>query len=304
MIQEPATEVLRIGFLDTNVAQGTSIALLEELHRRGWRLRVSDIALMELVAHLPEDATRILPRLARLTPLLDPGERIAPTHMVLIDKLGGRLDGVRVEGQYDLWKRVRGATLDEPLLLEDLDPAALADIRALVAEREGDFSSTLMLARSIAEDGARDVSDLACEVAEASRLPVRIDGGADERMHLYNALIGLHGARAALFDWSKKRGKAPRFDPNSTHDTNVAQHLAEGGFVITDDRRYIVDDVDPSGSFQGPWVRTPWEILVSELPVGLPWGDGARRSFARHQRRTMAGLAAIEQVCRRDVLKA
>ena len=132
----------------------------------------------------------------------------------------------------------------------------------------------------------------------ASGTTIHVTGGIQERLHLYFALLGLHAARAALFEKLAKKGRSPRFDPNSAHDTNITQHLAEGVFVITDDRRFIVDDVDATRSFQARWVRTPWEMLSADLPLGLPWGRTARRALERHTARTIDGLKEIETRCR------
>lgn len=292
-----------VAVLDTNVVKGTSIGVLEELRRRGWRLRVSDVALIEMLAHLPEKAVEILPRLARLGAVLDPAERIAPTHATLVDKLGGRIDGLAIAsvGQYATWKRARGSTLDgwtRETSLNDLDPHAINVVKGMVDEGERDFTESLREARRIAGQGVDDVQALMRRTANSLHMPIHLEGGVHERLHLYFSLLGLHGARAVLFDALAKKGRSPRFDPNSSHDTNIAQHLAEGVFIVTDDRRFIVDDVDATGSFQAPWVRTPWEMLTAELPHGFPWGRGAKRIRDRHTPRTIDGLREIERLYR------
>jgi hypothetical protein len=84
----------------------------------------------------------------------------------------------------------------------------------------------------------------------------------------------------------------------------MAQHIAEGVFVATDDLRFIVNDVDQTASFQAPWVRTPWELLVAELPTGLPWGRNAKKARQRHQPRTVDALKEIERAYRKTSLPA
>ena len=108
-----------------------------------------------------------MPRLANLTTVLDTEQRIAPTHTVLIDKLGGSVDGIWTEGHYATWRKAQGGTLDgwtRETAVSDLDPTTVASFKKLVAEAESDFTATMLLARYMPEAQAHveaGVDDLA-----------------------------------------------------------------------------------------------------------------------------------------------
>jgi hypothetical protein len=303
-VEQEREQVVRVAILDTNVAKGTNLSVLQALRQQGWRLRLSYIALVELFAHLPERATEIMPRLAKLATVLDPQERIAPTHAVLIDKLGGYVEGVASAGYYKTWRAAQGTTLDDwthETTIHDLNQDTVRSLRALVDDRERDFVATMTRgrasseARALVDAGIDDLATVTRRLTSTLIMPIHVTGGVQERFHLHFSLLALHGARAALFESLRAKGLPPKLDPNSTHDTNLAQHLAEGVFVATDDLKFIVNDVDATGSFQAPWVRTPWELLTVELPVGLPWGRAAKRARQEHVPRTIDGLREVEQ---------
>ena len=245
-----------------------------------------------------------MPRLASLAGVLDPNERIAATHTVLIDKLGGHVDGLPTAGHYKTWRAAQGSSLDgwtRDTKIDDLNADTLQSFKRLVEEGEDDFAATFMRkrvseeARALLEAGVEDLVTLTRRLTTNMFLPIHVKSGVQERFHLYFSLIALHGARAALFEHLQARGTSPRFDPNSAHDTNLAQHLAEGMFIATDDLKFIVNDVDATGSFQAPWVRTPWELLTIGLPAGLPWGRDSKRAREHHVPRTIDGLKEIER---------
>ena len=274
---------------------------------------MSYIALVELFAHLPEKAQEIMPRLANLATVLDPEERIAPTHDVLIDKLGGHIEGLPTAGHYKTWRAAQGCTLDgwtRETKLDELNPNTLQSLKKLVNESEDDFVATLKRtrvseeARALVDAGIDDVTIATRRVTTKMFLPIHVRGGVQERYHLHASLLALHGVRAALFERLQARGATPRFDKNSAHDTNLAQHVAEGVFVATDDLKFIVNDVNVTESFQAPWVRTPWELLTADLPVGLPWGRDSKRAREKHVPRTVDGLKEIEQRSRENMARA
>jgi uncharacterized membrane protein len=188
--------------------------------------------------------------------------------------------------------------------VDNLDPRTIASFKKLIQDGEADFMTTLgearanEHARALVALGVTDLDGLTRRLATALQMPIYVPGGVQERFHLYFSLLALHPARAILAEYLKKQGKEPRFDSNSHHDTSVAQHLAEGVFVVTDDRRFIVSDVDVTNSFQAPWVRTPWELLEVDLPEGPPWGRGAKRAREKHARRTIPALKDIEASAR------
>jgi hypothetical protein len=67
------------------------------------------------------------------------------------------------------------------------------------------------------------------------------------------------------------------YDPADV--VGAAVEAALSVFATTADYRFIADDVDPTGSFQAPWVRSPWELLkVPRPPARL--GAEARNELA------------------------
>ena len=62
MTAGPRAAVVRVAVLDANVIRYTSMSVLRELRIRGWRLRVGDIALLEVMSHLEDARERIMRR--------------------------------------------------------------------------------------------------------------------------------------------------------------------------------------------------------------------------------------------------
>jgi len=101
----------------------------------------------------------------------------------------------------------------------------------------------------------------------------------EKRCNAHGSVFALRIIKAA----KSKKEEFRRLNTNDSQDTQLLMQVALPAFVATDDRR-LLQDVDASGTYQAPWVRTLKDLLTGELPACLPWGPDAKkvaRSFRR-----------------------
>jgi hypothetical protein len=264
--------------------------------RHGFRVSISLNAFVEdWTRSVREDNYhRLVTRAQRLRSTIDSETPLLPTGLQLTGLLGGRArDGtptrhdelmqwcrriwqVASTGQVDdaLWKR--GALAGELTMrdhhsswkgLRDLTPSMFPEL-AHMSE-------------------SRAVSVLAAEFLKIAAREEILRGNVQSRKHAFYTVAALHAVRALKYPGSYSR------DPNTAEDIDLLQHLATPAVLLTRDFD-LIEDVDYSGTFQRPWVRTLGELLKDGSPPGRPWGRRARRFAQKFRRRTRKELGALE----------
>lgn len=288
--------------LDTSCVRGTPRELLSELMRRGCTLHVSSLAIFEIFVHIAADETsEISQKLrARMRALSEISGRavpyIAPTHVPLVDKLGGRVD-LPGRLEYRPWlqaleRQWLEVSAHEPLSAETKE--RMAETASYVEDTGADFVRTM---RQIADRGELSSADRLIVdrlnqkhrgIVDLIRLPTRPT--AAERFDAYTKIMELHGFRA----YDRSLGRLAANTKNDAMDLNMLQHLADNLIVVTNDYR-LIEEVDASGSMQAPWVRTVGELLQLRIPPGPPWGYRARIEAGRHRQRKRVELMERDQ---------
>jgi len=322
--RQAAAERGRRLVLDTSCVRGTSRPILHHLRDRGFSLVVSTTAVSELAVHRirasqnSSDATaldRVWKRIRAIRELLDREEPIAPTHAGVILTVGGRIADAP---PFDLAFWRANITAAWNALADETNPIpapaleSLRRIASYVEDTGADFVRTMAFGvgpdRTDVFDGVDERQFARLCADDMGRLWSRMylvpDDGPDirERFDAWMRVSGLHGRRAH----ERATGRRRRFEPNHATDLTLLHHLAEGLPLVTRDYE-LIEEVDASGSFQAPWVRTPGEVVEGRLPLGLPFGQNGRKALAQHRRRRRADLHALDaaiEVSVRDLVGA
>jgi hypothetical protein len=272
--------------LDTNCLRGLSEGVLRALVGRGFRLSVSMIALEESLArsHRENSIARLRTRLQKLSEFVDPAEPITPVGTPLYYSLGATFgparDAVYAKHNRVLptrWKVLSQASNDEVWRRE------AASLNDSIDRNATDVRGAAEAVRGLPKP-SEPVSKLrGWTISDLSRT-VSLRYGAQERLHAFGACLAqmIYGAA----------GATPA--TNDSEDIQLLQHLAGDVIVLTSDYRFI-ERVDRTGSFQAPYVRTPWEVLLRDIPPGPPWGRCARRAKQNHTPRDRPTLVAMEK---------
>jgi len=231
-----------------------------------------------------------------LSDFFDGSVPLAPTHAALVDKLGGRVNGIE-KLDFAPWLVRARATWRELAGVGDAFSqfASFArDTADYVAETGQEFVDTVAAAAELGEPSAHDIalakqmSKVIPSIVDDIELPDGISPA--ERFDAYTKVQELHLFRA----YDRSVGRLRSVEPNHAIDINLLQHLAEGLLLVTRDYE-LIEDVDATGSAQAPWVRTMGELLLGRYPAGLPFGYGAIVARRKHCARRRAQLARYDE---------
>jgi len=282
------TPTNRVLVLDTNVMQYAPAALLQVLAGRGYRLRVSIIAIEERMARSSrEGVDKLRARLGNISRFIDGESPIAPLGSPFHATLGiidGDPSRRRGDDDYNAalpgkWANLIGT--GELIGWQEQASGMDTSINRLAAI----VRSAVTQQGAIPKDGVTYGEVLRETRATFVKDPVVVRFGT--------CRLDGHISRLAriLFD-------APVLPTdNDVEDLALLQHLADDVILVTGDHRSIVA-LDETGSMQAPFVRSPWEIVEGIVPDGPPWGLTAAEALAGHIPRTLDSLQAVAAVAR------
>jgi hypothetical protein len=289
--------------LDTNVARGQPLTALENLAKRGLRLRVAETALLEWGAACvrgwdsgwsrAEARQKFFGRARKLAPLLDPEVPVALDGGLLTRRIVAQVDraasfseaDTRERNLRDLWTRIVGIGLPDEefreggarvrVFLDELDENLFR-----LAQREEelrkkpapDIEPTLLAEGYALLDAMPEVEHLRA-LREFTIKSWDLSPAVAERLdaHVCTAAYRLHAAA--------KGARMPK--SNDGADASLTLHVGAGCILVTNELQ-LVRIVDTCGTFQAPWVRTIRQL--DDLPEVPPWGDNAREIAAKFKR--------------------
>jgi hypothetical protein len=289
--------------MDTNVARGEPLNSLENLAKRGLRLRVAETALLEWGAACVrgwdsgwsrcEARQKFFGRARKLASLLDPEVPVALDGGLLTRRIVAQADGAepfpeadtRERDLRDLWTRIVGIGLSDEefreggtrvrVFLDELDESL-----AQLAQRDEDLRKKP--AQNIDPTALAEGYALLDAMSEADHLAA-LRKYAIETWNLSLAAaerLNAHVCATAYRLYAASKGaRMPK--GNDGADASLTLHIGSGSVLVTNESQ-LIRIVDACGTFQSPWVRTM--RLLNDLPGGPPWGDGAREIAAKFVR--------------------
>ena len=290
--------------LDTSCVRGISRDALRMLKERGFEIHISGLALSEVAVHFaspvseptPSGRNKLRDRIRFLSGFFGGVVPLAPTHAALVDKLGGRVEGISGL-RFRPWLLRAQATWSELAGTGDQFSQILSFVQETadyVTQSGEDFVNTVSTAAAFGEPSENDIaiakriSKFIPSIVDQIYLPNGVSPA--ERFDAYTRVQELHLFRA----YDRSVGRLRAAEPNHAVDINLLQHLAEGLLLVTRDYE-LIEDVDASGSVQSPWVRTIGELILGRYPIGLPFGYGALVARRKHHARKRTQLARYDQ---------
>ncbi|MBX3197254.1 MAG: hypothetical protein KF850_34465 [Labilithrix sp.] len=300
---------LRTVIIDANYFRSLREPELDALRVRGFSLRVSLSAFIEVWANAVENADpgRIYAPARRLAPYVSKDWPIAPSGGSLIRAVGGRIppnkatpflgdaseffrnarrvwtDLITEQGHTEWWER------SGRLIASHVKDRAdhWIDLARNWRERRPEHSEAKH------EDTLRKIEQVGHDAIRRAVFPYVVRSHGDpqlrnpalrDRMNAYLRVMALR-----LFETGRGAETAT---PNDAEDLIQLQHLGTPAFLMTADAD-IHFDVSRAGTFQAPWVRRLVEMLEDDLPEGSPWGATAIAQAARFGPRSKQGLKEL-----------
>jgi hypothetical protein len=300
--------------LDANYFRGAKLEELAPIRERGFRISVAFSALHEAwaAAARADKPNILLGPTRRLRDVVDPDYPIAPNAGDFMRRFAierRRRDVDPLSGKYRAW-----ATRTWQILSQGV--ADVADVL-----RIGRLANTNLDARGATWTGyARrwsniapdDPSTDADQLTDAERVELAKYPTVDDQLAFFRSLgprktlaqfvrfqtnaLTREGFRAGMVrrrlhafhhvtglrSWTTASGSTTA-TANDSEDIGNLMHVAEPAFLLTHDTK-LIESVDASGTYQAPWVLRLAEFLRGPLPLGRPWGIGARLQVARFNR--------------------
>jgi hypothetical protein len=269
--------------LDTDYARFASEEHLAALLDRGFRLSISMAVLQEIWANSVNNQKRgvLFTRAKTLSKYLDADMPITPIGLGLKRQVHPLLQVSRAAkdtardniAEYrELWNSVVNDGVNRASWLATGEAAEEEMANdSLVSQLNGIIGAHPDL-RKYNERHA--VAVLRRGLSERTRTQT-----INERCHAYASVFCLRIVRSA-------GAREKEFKKSSANDSQDAQLLMQVGlpaFVAMRDKRTLAD-VDASGTYQAPWIRTVEDLLTAELPTCSPWGPAAKKEARNFQR--------------------
>ncbi len=268
---------------------------LKQLHERGLRLRVSDVALQEALAASVREYQRGMPlkrargkffgRAKAVAPYIDREKPIEVTSSPAIGEIRAHMDGVPL-GPEDaayirrmnaFWPKIIGPGMhDQEWVVNGESALEFLDLRDKVliglGRLDNDIRTGKPPERYETWDSLNDEEQLTY-LYDYVRATGRHSEGVAERLD----------ASIRSFAWrlhvARKGARMPK--DNDGADLALTQTIGQGCVLVTREKQ-LVTIVDECGTYQAPWVRHVDDL--DDLPTGAPWGENARevhRAFKR-----------------------
>jgi hypothetical protein len=306
--------------LDANYFREAKLEHLAPIRERGFRVSVGFSALQEAwAAAAREDKPGLLlGPTRRLRGIVDPDYPIAPTSGDLLRRFAVERRGRDVDPlshRYRAWATSTWQTLSQGAVdVADVQRIGRL-INAHLDKRGGKWTGYARRWSDIQPDDPNTDAD---QLTEEERKALAKYSTVDDQLAFFRSLspgkrlaqyvrfqtkgITEHGLRVrmvrgrlhaffhvvGLRSWTTASG-ATTATANDSEDITSLMHIAEPAFLLTHDTK-LIESVDASGSYQAPWVLRLQEFLGGPLPLGRPWGIGARLQAA-HFRRPAASSA-------------
>lgn len=298
----------RVVIVDSNYFRSLAEAELRALRAKGFVLRISLSAFIEVWTRAVEDGEPgiIYAPSRRFAPFVSPDFPIAPSGGELIRAIGGRVPRSKnpfFEANGDFFRDARRVWRD---LISEKGHTAWWERsgRILSAAVKKRADHWIDLARdwreqrpeqstALHEDTLRKIELVGHDEIQRAVFPyvVRTHGDPQlrhpplrDRMNAYLRVMALR-----LFETGRGAQKATG---NDAEDLIQLQHVGAPAFLMTNDTRLLVD-VGRACTFQAPWIRRFVELLEDPLPRGVPWGATAINAARELPIRTRAALKAL-----------
>ncbi len=275
--------------LDTNYLSSISGPELAAIRACGFVVSISALGISELWARARRESNQGLLRgpLNRVLPDLDAEQPIllGPGHIRHVTEPTSHRERTRRAAAH----RAEGRSIVAALRSGTLDfEEAGRKLAAEIDEPGKAWRETLLRTRAAPHEGLQGMSREDAVRGLRNYFSDNIPMSRSERFDAYFAV----SATIAVEHAQKLSRRMPA--ENDVEDLAYLPLVGLPTFIATWDLN-MIRDVDASGTYQAPWIRTLGELLTDAKPSGLPWGRGAMTQAKRFVRRSRAELVALEK---------